>query len=66
LAPKCEFIYEVSLAGAKINPVYIYTASRSPAEEKKIPAPKESVLFWDYRTGAEATFLSVGETSGRF
>lgn len=28
LVTKCEFIYEVSLAEVKINPIYIYTASR--------------------------------------
>lgn len=27
LATKCEFIYEVSLAEVKINPVYIYISS---------------------------------------
>ncbi len=29
LATKLEFIYEVSLAEVKINPIYIYTASRA-------------------------------------
>lgn len=56
MAAKCEFIYEEASARVKINGVCIYVVSGV----RITAAPEESALFWEYRAGDGAAFLTVG------
>lgn len=55
MAAKCEFIYEEPSARVKINSVCIYVVSGVG-----VAAPEEPALFWEYRAGDGAAFLTVG------